>query len=154
MSKQKILVVDDNITEYLPLIKRLQLTYDVSVATSLSQAVHLVEKHGATHFQGYIIDLELPITDVPYELEKHIEQLKIAPLNAGQALAKWLRGQPKGDNAKYLLFTANRKFLDLDYEKSDFERLIEKGSQETTLDNITDTVTKRLGLSSESSPGG
>jgi CheY-like chemotaxis protein len=140
MEKRRVLLVDDNIHPMRPVVDALKQAasgLDIHIVTSLRAAVGLVSK---TKFDAYLIDLELPLDDIPGELHPYIKLLNsVAPANSGQALTGWLRSREV--DVKYAYLTNNAEHLDrtLAWEGKPVH-LIAKGSDEASPMQIVETV--------------
>jgi len=146
--RKKLLILEDNEDTLKYVIRELRKVYEVSVAldlTSACEAVLQAKKHGQL-FDGYIIDVGLPVADAPEELREFIAKLQpspISPQNAGQAWARWLRTQHK--DAKYFYLTALKEyFVRANEPESDAStvEVLQKFEDKTSPANIVGTVTQ------------
>jgi hypothetical protein len=139
---KRLLLVDDNIHPFRPVVRALEDQSDwleLRVVETLGQAVEAVTA-AKSPFDGYLIDLEMPLVDVPKVLVEHVRLLnKAAPDNVGQAFAGWLRTYHRNPN--YAYFTTNLDFLNRGLEPDPSAiNVIAKGSKEAAPDMIVATV--------------
>ena len=142
-TKKRLLWLDDDPYPFQPIVNEVKKHYDVVQALRLIDAVQSV-KNTKPPFDGYIVDLDLPVRDAPVELQKFLDELEPSPLNAGQAFTRWL-WQKHHPDAQVMYFTQVKDYFDTAFEaKSQNGKLtaqvLTKSDSAASIGNIIKTL--------------
>jgi hypothetical protein len=124
--QSRILILDDDIFPFLPIVMMLKKEYEVTIVHTLRLAVAEIKRasDARSNFDLHVIDLHIPADEEGLdELEPYLRWLKIAPTNRGQAFARYLRDRID-KNVKFIYFTAIPSALD-----PNVAHLFEKGDE-------------------------